>query len=91
MIPEVATLSYNKSIAFPIKPKGFRVSSLELPSVPFAESDQANSESFERGKSEAAIFYQREIEKLRNEYAARQEKLLITLQQKVNLETPMRR
>ena len=79
-----ATLSYNKSIAFPIKPKGFRVSSIELPSVPVAQFNQANSESYERGKSEAAIFYQKEIEKLRNEYAARQEKLLIILQQKVD-------
>ena len=77
-------MSYNKSITFPIKPKGFIVSSIELPSVPIAQSDQENSESFERGKSEAAIFYQKEIEKLRNEYAARQEKLLITVQQKVD-------
>lgn len=81
---EEATLSYNKSIAFPIKPKGFRVSSIELPSIPVGKSDQANSESFERGKSEATIFYQKEIEKLRNEYAARQEKLLIILQQRVD-------
>jgi len=77
-------LSYNKCIAFPIKPKGFRVSSIELPSVPVGQSEQANSESLERGKSEAAIFYQKEIDKLRNEYAVRQEKLLITIQQKVD-------
>ncbi len=77
-------MSYNKCIAFPIKPKGFRVSSIELPSVPVGQSEQANSESLERGKSEAAIFYQKEIDKLRNEYAVRQEKLLITIQQKVD-------
>tara|TARA_B100001093_G_scaffold503111_1_gene557028 strand:- start:1300 stop:2004 length:705 start_codon:yes stop_codon:yes gene_type:complete len=84
LILEEATLSYNKCIAFPIKPKGFRVSSIELPSVPVGQSEQANSESLERGKSEAAIFYQKEIDKLRNEYAVRQEKLLITIQQKVD-------
>ena len=83
LIPEEATLSYSKSIEFPIQPKGFQVISVSLPPVSIEEKEQANSSSLEQGKNQASSFYQKEIAKLREEYASRQENLLSEIQNKV--------
>ena len=75
-IPEVATLSFNKKIVFPEPPKGFRVKSVSLPSVPIEDQRQNEQKCLEAGKEEAEKFYTAEIEKLRVEYAQKQADIL---------------
>jgi flagellar assembly protein FliH len=82
LIPEEATLSYNKSIPFPDPPAGFKVSFFGDPPVSNEQADNQKISSFEQGKAEATAFYQAEIRKLREEYAQRQEQLLARLDQK---------
>lgn len=82
MIPEVATLSYNKSISFPETPAGFKVSFFGDPPLSNEQADDQKTSAYEKGKAEATDFYQAEIKKLRDEYAQRQEQLLSSLDQK---------
>jgi len=82
LIPEEATLSYNKSISFPETPAGFKVSFFGDPPVSNEQADDQKTSSFEQGKAEATAFFQAEIRKLREEYAQRQEQLLARLDQK---------
>lgn len=82
MIPEVATLSYNKSISFPEAPAGFKVSFFGDPPVSNDQVDGLQASAYEQGKAEATLFYKAEIKKLREEYAQRQEHLILRLDQK---------
>jgi len=82
LIPEVATLSYNKSISFPEHPVGFSVSYYGSQPVDVDQVDLQNASEYERGKSETTAFYQSEIRKLRDEFAQRQEQLLSSIDQK---------
>jgi len=82
LIPEVATLSYSKTISFPETPAGFKVSFFGDPPLSSEQADDQKISSFEQGKAEATAFYQAEIRKLREEYAQRQEQLLAQLDQK---------
>ncbi len=84
-ILEEATLSFSKSIFFPVQPKGFSVSSVEPPPTSAKEVETAKSSSFEHGKSEATDFYLKEVETLRKDYAQRQSELLHSIQNKVDL------
>jgi flagellar assembly protein FliH len=83
-IREEATLSYNKAISFPRPPQGFSVISVEKPAVPLIEVTENNKKSYEQGKQEASDFYQKEIKKLREDYASRQNALLASIQQKID-------
>ena len=84
MIPEVATLSYSKSISFPVPPMGFKVSYCGDQPVPVDQVEQKSASEYDRGKSETTAFYQAEIRKLRDEFAHRQEQLLASIDQKTN-------
>ena len=82
-IQEAATLSFNKSIHFPVEPSGFRVSYVGLPEVSVDEVDASVEDAFNRGKQEATNFYKAEIQQLRVEFANRQQELLTGINQKV--------
>lgn len=75
-------MSYNKSISFPEAPSGFSVTFCGDPSLPADQAEAKAHSSYERGKAEAAEFYQAEIKKLRDDYARRQEELLAKLDQR---------
>jgi flagellar assembly protein FliH len=83
-IREEATLSYSKAISFPRPPQGFSVISVEQPAVPLIEVTENNKKSYEQGKQEASDYYQKEIKKLREDYASRQNALLASIQQKID-------
>jgi flagellar assembly protein FliH len=75
-------LSYNKSISFPEAPTGFKVSFFGDPPVSNDQADDLKASAYEQGKAEATAFYKAEIRKLREEYAQRQEQLIVRLDQK---------
>lgn len=77
-------MSYSKAISFPRPPQGFSVISVEQPAVPLIEVTENNKKSYEQGKQEASDYYQKEIKKLREDYASRQNALLASIQQKID-------
>lgn len=78
------TLSYNKTISFPIAPKSFKVSFYGDPPVSAQQTLSESNESLNKGKSEATAFYQQEIQKLRGEIANEQQSLLASINSKVD-------
>ena len=70
------TLSFNKSISFPSPPKSFEVKFHGPPAVEVETLNNQKLNSFEEGKKEAGSFYIEETNKLKNEYADRQDLLL---------------
>ena len=76
-------MSFSKSIPFPVPPSGFKVSFIGKPDIPVEQFSSANTESYNRGKSEATSFYQTEIKKLREEIATQQGQLLGEINQRV--------
>lgn len=84
MILEEATLSYNRSIRFPKPLSGFKVNNIGLPPIPVVQSQEDSLAEYNRGKEEATSFYQKEIVKLRTDYAEVQSQLLSNVDSKVN-------
>ena len=80
MIPEEATLSFNKSISFPKPPTGFAVSSIDLPSISTVAVEELKKEAYEQGKKDATEHFLNEVRELRENYAERQEKILFEIQ-----------
>ena len=77
------TLSFNKSISFPSPPKSFEVKFHGPPAVEVETLNDQKLNSFEEGKKEAGSFYLEETNKLKNEYAERQDLLLREISSKV--------
>lgn len=77
-------MSFNKSISFPEPPKGFKVSFVGAPPIESLEADRMVQQAYEKGKLEASEFYKNEIKKLRETYAARQDKALAGLNLKAD-------
>ena len=84
MIPEEATLSFNKTISFPEPPKGFKVSFVGAPPIESIDAESMVQEAYDKGKSETAEFYKNEIKQLRETYATRQDQALSGLNLKAN-------
>ena len=84
MILEEATLSYNRSIRFPKPLSGFKVNNIGLPAISVDQSQGDSLAEYNRGKEEATSFYQKEIAKLRTDYAEAQSQLLSNIDSKVN-------
>ncbi len=78
------TLSYNKTISFPIAPKSFKVRFYGDPPVPAEEIVTQQHQSLSKGKTEATAFYQDEIKKLREEIAKKQDTLLTSINSNVH-------
>ncbi len=84
MIPEVATLSFNKEIFFKEVPVGFRVKSIDSPPVSVVQVDEAIRTSVDQNQHEAETFFRNEINTLRDEYAARQVEILTQINEKAD-------
>ena len=76
-------MSFNKSISFPTQPSGFKVSYIGKPDVPVVKNVASVDDAYNRGKQEAASFYQEEIKKLREEISNHQKQVLGEINQKV--------
>ena len=76
MILEEATLSFNKSIFFPVSPNGFAVTSVEHPGVSPDEVSKIKADAYENGKKEATNHFLSEVKTLREDFASRQKDLL---------------
>ena len=74
---------FNKKVHFSESPKGFSVNYVGPPAVSVQERDKASVQGEEEGKAQATQFYQNEIQKLREEFAARQNTLLQSINSKV--------
>jgi len=57
LIPEVATLSFNKEIFFKEVPVGFRVKSIDSPPVSVVQVDEAIRTSVDQNQHEAETFF----------------------------------
>ena len=74
---------FNKKVHFSESPKGFSVKHFGPPPVSAHDRDIASTQGVEEGKTEATQFYQGEIKKLREEFGARQNTLLQSINSKV--------
>ena len=74
---------FNKKVHFSESPKGFSVNYFGPPAVSVQERDKASVQGEEEGKAQATQFYQNEIQKLREEFATRQNSLLQSINSKV--------
>ena len=78
------TLSFNKTIYFPSPPKNFEVNFHGKPPLSVDVANQQSTISAEEGKKEATEFYQKEVDKLRGEFAEKQNTLLLEINNKVD-------
>ena len=78
------TLSFNKSISFPSPPKSFEVKFHGPPAIEAETLNHQKATSYEEGKKAATTFYLEETDKLKNDYAERQNLLLETINKKVD-------
>ena len=68
-------MSFNKKITFSEPPTGFSVRSVISPPVSVEKLKSESKISFDQGKEEATNFYVAEINQLKNELAAKQDKV----------------
>ena len=77
-------MSFNKSISFPSPPKSFEVKFHGPPAVEAEIVNHQKATSYEEGKKAATTFYLEETDKLKNDYAERQNLLLESISNKVD-------
>ncbi len=74
-------MSFSKEIFFTTAPKGFKVTHLGLPDIPFKEASDRAELEHTRGVNESKAKFTKELSVLREELAERQSSLLSLIQQ----------